>query len=89
MRLGEVTVDIDRGGKVMARFRSEGPGRPLSFTGQVLASEGGRWKVDAMSEDRRLRGPMWISVDERNQVNSISLEATDGQDRLRLSWDRR
>src|ERR1019366_5597985 len=58
MRLGEVTVDIDRGGKMMARFRSEGPGRPLSFTGQVLASEGGRWKVDAMSEDRRLRGPM-------------------------------
>ena len=89
MRLGEVTVDIDRGGKVMARFRSEGPGRSLSFTGQVLASEGGRWKVDAMSEDRRLRGPMWISVDERNQVNTITLEATDGRDRMRLSWDRR
>ena len=89
MRLGEVTVDIDRGGKMMARFRSEDRGRPLEFTGQVLASEGGRWKVDVMSEDRRLRGPMWISVDERNQVNSITLEATDGRDRMRLSWDRR
>jgi hypothetical protein len=89
MRLGEVTIDIDRGGKMVARFRTVGPGRPLSFTGQVLASESGRWKVDVMSEDRRLRGPMWISVDERNQVNSITLEATDGQDRLRLSWDRR
>ena len=89
MRLGEVTIDIDRGGKLVAWFRSEDRGRPLSFTGQVLASEGGRWKADVMSEDRRLRGPMWISVDERNQVNSISLEATDGQDRLRLSWDRR
>jgi hypothetical protein len=32
---------------------------------------------------------MWISVDERNQVNSITLEATDGRDRMRLSWDRR
>src|ERR1017187_654409 len=89
VRLGEVTIDIDRGGKLVARFRSVGPGRPLSFTGQVLASEGGRWKVDVMSEDRRLRGPMWISVDERNQVNTITLEATDGRDRMRLSWDRR
>ena len=89
MRLGEVTVDIDRGGKLMARFRTDGRGRSLSFTGQVLASEGGRWKADVMSEDRRLRGPMWISVDERQQVNFITLDATDGQDRLRLSWDRR
>ena len=89
MRLGEVSIDIDRGGKMMARFRSEDRGRPLSFTGQVLVSEGGRWKVDAMSEDRRLRGPMWISVDARNQVNSIALEATDGRDRMRLNWDRR
>jgi hypothetical protein len=89
MRLGEVTIDIDRVGKLVAWFRSEDRGRPLSFTGQVLANEGGRWKVDVMSEDRRLRGPMWISVDERNQVNSISLEATDGRDRMRLSWDRR
>jgi hypothetical protein len=87
--LGEVTIDIDRGGKLVASFRTGGRGRPLSFTGQVLASEGGRWKADVMSEDRRLRGPMWISVDERSQVNSITLEATDGQDRLRLSWDRR
>jgi hypothetical protein len=89
MRLGEVSIDIDRGGKLMARFRSEDRGRPLEFTGQVLASEGGRWKADVMSEDRRLRGPMWITVDERNQVNSITLEATDGRDRMRLSWDRR
>jgi hypothetical protein len=89
MRLGEVSIDIDRGGKLMARFRSEDRGRPLEFTGQVLASEGGRWKADVMSEDHRLRGPMWISVDERNQVNTVTLEATDGRDRMRLSWDRR
>jgi hypothetical protein len=89
MRLGEVTIEIDRGGKLVASFRTGGRGRPLSFTGQILANEGGRWKADVMSEDRRLRGPMWISVDDRRQVSSISLEATDGQDRLRLSWDRR
>ena len=91
MGLGEVTIEIDRGGKLVASFRTgdRGRGRPISFTGQILASEGGRWKADVMSGDRRLRGPMWISVDDKRQVNSISLEATDGQDRLRLNWDRR
>jgi hypothetical protein len=91
MGLGEVNIEIDRGGKVVASFRTgeRGRGRPLSFSGQILASEGGRWKADVMSDDRRLRGPMWISVDDRRQVNSVTLEATDGQDRLRLSWDRR
>jgi hypothetical protein len=89
MRLGEVTIEIDRGGKLLASFRTEGRGRPISFTGQILASEGGRWKADVMSEDHRLRGPMWISVDDRRQVNSITLEATDGRDRMRLNWDRR
>src|ERR1019366_2434832 len=89
MRLGEVAIEIDRGGKLAASFRTAGRGRPISFTGQILASEGGRWKADVMSEDRRLRGPMWISVDDRRQVNSITLEATDGRDRMRLNWDRR
>jgi hypothetical protein len=89
MRLGEVTIEIDHGGKLVAWFRAGGRGRPLSFTGQIMSSEGGRWKADVMSDDHRLRGPMWISVDERRQVNSITLEATDGQDRMRLSWDRR
>ena len=87
--LGEVNIAIDRGGKVMASFRTGERGRPISFTGQILAGEGGRWKADVISEDRRLRGPMWISVDDRRQVSSVTLEATDGQDRLRLSWDRR
>ena len=91
MGLGEVTIDIDRGGKVVASFRTgdRGRGRPLSFTGQILANDGGRWKADVMSEDRRLRGPMWISVDDKRQVNSVTLEATDGRDRMRLNWDRR
>ena len=89
MGLGEVNIEIDRGGKLVAWFRTDGRGRPLSFTGQILANEGGRWKADVMSDDRRLRGPMWISVDDRRQVNSVTLEATDGRDRMRLNWDRR
>jgi len=87
--LGEVSIEIDRGGKLVASFRTDDRRRPISFTGQILASEGGRWKADVTSDDRRLRGPMWISVDDRRQVNSISLEATDGRDRMRLKWDRR
>jgi hypothetical protein len=87
-RLFDVTVNVDRGGRILVSFRGE-RGRPLSFTGTVMASEGGRLKADVMSEDRRLRGPMYISVDDRQNVNSITLEATDGRDRLRVNWDRR
>jgi hypothetical protein len=88
-RLGQVTVEIDGAGKLVAWFRTEGRGQSLSFTGQIVASEGGRWKADVMSDDHRLRGPMWITVDDRKQVNTVTLEATDGRDRMRLSWDRR
>lgn len=88
LRLGEVNIEIDRGGKIVAWFRVD-RGRPLTFTGQVLAQENGRWKADVMSEDRRLRGPMWVSVDDRRQVNSVTLDAGDGRDRMRLNWDRR
>ncbi len=87
-RLSDVTVNIDRGGRILVSFRGE-RGRPLSFTGTVIASEGGRLKANVVTEDRRLHGPMYISVDDRRNVNSITLEATDGRDRLRVNWDRR
>ena len=87
-RLLDVTVNVDRGGRIVVAFRSE-RGRPLSFTGAVIGSEGGRLKADVVSEDQRLHGPMYISVDGRQNVNSITLEATDGRDRLRVNWDRR
>ena len=88
MRLGEVNIEIDRGGKVVAWFRTD-RGKPLSFNGNVMVREEGRWKADVVSEDRRLRGPMWFSVDERGNVHSVNIEATDGRDRMRLNWDRR
>jgi hypothetical protein len=28
-------------------------------------------------------------VDNRGQVNSVRLDATDGRDRMQLNWDRR
>jgi hypothetical protein len=88
MHLGDVNIEIDRGGKIVAWFKSD-RGRPLQFNGQVMANENGRWKADVMSDDRRLRGPMWITIDDRQKIGSVSLEATDGRDRMRLSWDRR
>ncbi len=87
-QLSDVNVDIDRGGKIVVSFRVE-RGRPIMFNGVLIADEGGRLKADVASEDRRLRGPMFISVDDRRNVNSITLEATDGRDRMRLNWDRR
>jgi hypothetical protein len=88
MRLGEVNIDIDRGGKIFASFRAD-RGRSLTFNGNVVAREGNRWKADVVSDDRRLRGPMFFSVDDRGNVNTVSIEAGDGRDRIRLNWDRR
>ena len=88
-RLLDVTVNVDRGGKILVTFRGERGRPPLSFTGTVIASEGGRRKADVVSEDRRLHGPMYISVDGRQNVNSVTLEATDGRDRLKVNWDRK
>jgi len=88
VRLSDVNVDIDRGGKISVSFRTE-RGRPLLFNGSVMGREGDRIKGDMASEDGRLRGPMFLSVDDRQMVNSITLEATDGRDRLHLVWDRR
>jgi len=88
LRLSDVNVDIDRGGRVVVSFRVNRE-RPIVFNGFLVAEERGRLKADVASDDRRLRGPMYISVDDRRNVNSITCEATDGRDRMRLTWDRR
>jgi hypothetical protein len=87
-RLGNVNVDIDRTGHVLIVFRAE-RGRELSFSGQVINREGGRLRCEVSSADRRFRGPMYLSVGERDNVNSISFEGGDGRDRMRIAWDRR
>jgi hypothetical protein len=81
-------VDIDRGGRVVAVFRGE-RGRELVFNGNVTGREGGRWRADVVSEDRRFRGPMFLSTGDRDDINSITIEAGDGRNRMRLNWDRR
>jgi hypothetical protein len=88
-RLQDVNVTIDRGGHVIVRFRGERRGRDLSFTGLVVGREEGRLRADVASEDGRIRGPMQISVGDRENVNSITFQGGDGRDRMRLTWDRR
>ena len=87
-RLSDVSVNVDRSGHVEVLFRID-RGRPIVFTGMVVARELDRLKADVASEDGRLRGPMYISVGDRQNVEKISLDATDGRDRVRVNWDRR
>lgn len=87
-RLGDVVVDIDRGGRVLVTFRAE-RGREVSFRGQIVNREGGRLRADVASQDGRMRGPMYISVGDRDNVNAITFDGGDGRDRMRLTWDRR
>lgn len=87
-RLYNVSLNIDRGGRVQVNFRGE-RGRDLTFDGQVVNREGGRLRCDVVSGDRRFRGPMFVSVGSRDDVNSITFEGGDGRDRMRVTWDRR
>ena len=90
-RLFDANVDIDRGGRIQVTFRTDS-GRPLTFIGNVIGREGDTIKADVAADDRmlRLRGPMYISADSRqNNVYRIALDATNGRDNLRVNWDRR
>ena len=88
-RLMDVSVDIDRGNRILVSFRTDS-GRPLSFSGQVIGVDGDTIKADVATDDRaRLRGPMYLSRTPRGDVYRITLDATDGQDRLSLDWNRR
>jgi hypothetical protein len=88
-RLSGLVLNIDRRGRLVIQFRMEG-NRTLALSGSVIGQEGGRLRADVVSDDRfRLRGQLWISVDDRRNVNSVTGSAGDGRDRLRITWDRR
>jgi hypothetical protein len=88
-RLADVTVDIDRGNRILVSFRTDS-GRSVGFSGSVIGVEGDTLKADIATNDQaRLRGSMFISRSPRGDVYRITLEATNGQDRLNLDWNRR
>jgi hypothetical protein len=88
-RLLDSTVDIDRGGRILVSFRTDN-GPPLSFSGSLIGSDREGLRADVASDDRsRLRGTMYLSRDGRGDISRISLDATNGPDRLRVNWNRR
>jgi hypothetical protein len=87
-RLSAVTVDIDRGGKIVVSFRGETE-RPLLFTGTVMGREGAQYKADVVTEDGRLHGPLYITIGSRDEITAIRFEGTDGFGQLRVNWDQR
>jgi hypothetical protein len=89
-RLSDATVDIDRGGRIQISFRTD-TGRPITFSGTVIGRDGDVLKTDVAADDRmlRLRGPMYITLRGREDILRITLDATNGRDSLRVSWDRR
>jgi len=88
--LGDVTVDMDLVGKVLMTFQV-GHSGSVSFTGSVISREAGVMKVDAAADERflHLPGPMFIYFDASKQVYKIAMDATNGQDQLRVTWERK
>ena len=88
-RLFGVNVDIDRGRRIVVVFRMEG-GRTLQFSGTVVGRDEGRLRAEVVSDDRfRARGMMYLSVDGRRDVKSVTIDADNGRDRMHVAWDRR
>jgi hypothetical protein len=87
-RLTQVSVDIDRGGKIVVSFQGETE-RRLTFNGTVIGQEDGRMRAEVTTEDRRMHGPMYLTVSPRREVESIEFDGADGPYRLRVNWDRR
>jgi len=85
-RLLDVSIDIDQGGHAIVAFRREHAG-PEIFNGMLIGREGDRLKIDAATEDHRLRGTMSVTLD-RSAVRAVEMDGTDGQDRISVRWDR-
>jgi len=88
--LGAVTVNIDRGSNIAVTFQI-GRSGSATFTGTVMSWEGGVLKMDGKADERflHLPGPMYVYFDASKQVYKIAMDATNGQDQLRVSWERK
>jgi hypothetical protein len=89
LRLSDVSLDIDRGGRATVSFGT-GRGRAMVLNGALIARDGGHLKIDAVAVDGRLHGTLSVAVAERTAaIRSLDMEATDGHDRMRLRWEAR
>jgi hypothetical protein len=88
-RLSDASLDIDRAGHAKVTFRGERKST-VTLTGMVIGRDGDRLKIDIVTEDRRLHGTLYVSINDRlDTIRSMDMEATDGHDRMRVHWDRR
>jgi hypothetical protein len=90
-QLYNAEVSVDRDGRVRVRFETS-YGGPLAFMGRITAFNGDILTADVEAGDqtRGLRGPMIITLDNRRQVSSVTMEGTaDRRDSFRLRWQRR
>jgi hypothetical protein len=87
--LSTATVDYDRSGHIFVLFTTA-HSAPVSFGGAVMSLDGGVLKADIASDDRfdNLRGPMYVYYDGQHQVYKIEMQGTDGQEHLRLKWEK-
>ncbi|HUA62500.1 MAG TPA: hypothetical protein VML19_27330 [Verrucomicrobiae bacterium] len=85
-RLLEASVDIDRVGHAIIAFRCD-RAAPEIFNGFLMDREGDKMKIDAATEDHRLRGTMWVTV-EGTAVRSVEMDGTDGQDHLLVHFEK-
>ncbi len=90
LRLGLITVNIDRGNRILVTFQTDRRDA-ISLSGDVMSWQDGVLKADMGTDDRflRLRGPMYLYLDARQNVYRATFEGTNGQDHLRLNWDRK
>ena len=91
LELLDADVAIDLGGKVWVTFGKAKKER-LSFSGVLNEREGGRLRADVVCDgpEWHVQGPMFLSVDQtHDRVTAITLDATDGRDRMHLEWKRR
>jgi hypothetical protein len=90
-QLYDAEVSVGRDGRVRVRFETS-YGGPLAFMGSITAFNGNVLTADVEAGDQTLglRGPMIITLDNRRQVASVSMEGNAGRrDSFRLRWQRR
>ena len=87
--LTDVDAAIDLGGKVWVTFHTARP-EPLSFSGVINDRQPGQLRADVICDGPtwHVQGPMFLTVDDaHDRVIAITLDATDGRDRMHLSWN--
>jgi len=89
--LDNAEVSVDRDGRVRVRFdTSFGP--PLAFVGRISSMDRSILTAEVVAGDQTmgLRGPMIITLDNRRQVASVTMQGTAGRrDSFSLRWRRR